>query len=108
LFSHGSGSAYPPDRSRALLPLNIYFAWTDASQDSKIRAIAGESAQQITIDAVSQGQDIANAPLYGNYAIDTTPVSRIFGGNLAALKALKFIYDPLNVMGLAGGFKVKV
>lgn len=106
LFHHGGGSAYPPDRSRTLLPLNIYFAWRDAAQDSKIRDIAVQSAQQLTNEAISQGQNIAHAPLYGNYAIDTTPISRIFGNNLFALKALKRIYDPLNVMGLAGGFKL--
>ncbi|KAI0825970.1 FAD-binding domain-containing protein [Irpex lacteus] len=106
LFHHGGGSAYPPDRSRTLLPLNIYFTWRDAAQDGKIRDIAVQSAQQLSNEAVSQGQNIAHAPLYGNYAIDTTPTSRIFGNNLFALKALKRFYDPLNVMGLAGGFKL--
>ncbi len=64
------------------------------------------SAQQLTNVALAEGQDIADAALYGNYAIDGTPLERIFGNNLGTMKATKAKYDPDNVMGLAGGWKL--
>ncbi|KAI0340262.1 FAD-binding domain-containing protein [Trametopsis cervina] len=106
LFSKGSNSAYPPDRSRALLPLNVYFAWADATQDNVMRAAAVQSAQQLTTEAVSQGQNIANLGLYGNYAIAGTQTSRIFGNNLSALNKIKNQYDPNNLMGWTGGWRL--
>ena len=54
---------------------------------------------------MSEGQDVADATLYGNYAIFDTPLERIFGDNVDALKALKAKYDPEGVMALAGGWK---
>lgn len=101
-----SSSAYPPSRARGLLPLNIYFAWLLPVSDDLMRDAAIRSAQQLTNVAVAQGQDIADAALYGNYAIDGTPLERLYGDNLDQLKATKQKYDPQNVMGLAGGWKL--
>jgi Berberine and berberine like len=55
--------------------------------------------------AVANGQDIANAAVYGNYAIIHTPVDDIYKGNLPRLRSIKAVYDPDNVMGLTGGYK---
>ncbi|OBZ76960.1 Bifunctional solanapyrone synthase [Grifola frondosa] len=108
LFSHASSSsaAYPPTRSQGLLPLNIYYAWGLEAADDLMHASARQSAAQLTQVAVAEGQDVADAPLYGNYAIFDTPLSRIYGDNLATLQSLKAKYDPGNVMGLAGGWKL--
>lgn len=67
---------------------------------------ARQSAAHLTQVAVNEGQDIASAPLYGNYAMFDTPLDRVFGDNLARLQSLKAQYDPSNLMGLAGGWKV--
>ena len=66
---------------------------------------ARQSAAHLTQVALNEGQDIANAPLYGNYAMFDTSLERVFGDELDKLKALKAQYDPSNVMGLAGGWK---
>ena len=66
---------------------------------------ARASAAQLTQVALAEGQDVADAPLYSNYAIFDTPMERIYGANLPKLQALKAQYDPENVMGLAGGWK---
>lgn len=71
-----------------------------------MRSSAVQSAQHLTNVAVSEGQNIADAPLYGNYAIGSTPRERIFGASLPRLERTKAKYDPHNVMGLAGGWKV--
>lgn len=56
--------------------------------------------------ARSEGQDLSACPYYPNYAAAATPVDEMYLGNLPVLKALKKRYDPDNVMGLTGGFKI--
>lgn len=65
-----------------------------------------QSAQHLTAVAQGEGQNIADAALYGNYAIADTPLERIFGANLPSMRVAKQKYDPQNVMGLAGGWKL--
>ena len=108
LLSHAaeSSSAYPATRAQGLLPLNIYYAYGAEAADDTMYDAARQSAAHLTQVAVNEGQDIASAPLYGNYAMFDTPLDRVFGDNLARLQALKAQYDPSNLMGLAGGWKV--
>lgn len=57
--------------------------------------------------AVAEGQSaVPSAPHYPNYAIYSTPLSEIWGTSLSVLTTLKETYDPNDVMGLAGGWKV--
>lgn len=105
LLSHSiSPSAYPPDRSRGLLPFNLYFAWTNSHLDGAFHKAIRHSAASIKAKAVAEGQDVASAALYGNYATYDTPLSDIYG-DLRRLKMIKEAYDPFDLMGLAGGFK---
>jgi hypothetical protein len=106
IFSHSSApTAYPPSRSHGLLPLNLYFAWTDPLSDEAFQKAICDSAALIKTQALADGQDIANASIYGNYAIFDTPLENIYGDNLQRLRSIKGMYDPQNVMGLAGGYK---
>ena len=98
-------ASYPPSRDPPLYPLSLCFAWANIASDDAMRQAIVESAERITQVAVSEGQNISQAPLYGNYAIDTTPKDRIFGDNLPLLQKLKAQYDPADVMDLAGGWK---
>ena len=106
LFTHGSGSAYPPDRSKGYLPLNIYYAWILTIADNVFQSAMKESAQTIVNAAIAEGQDIEDAAIYSNYALFDTPVTKLYGANTKILQAIKYKYDPANVMGLAGGFKL--
>ncbi|CCM00866.1 uncharacterized protein FIBRA_02912 [Fibroporia radiculosa] len=107
ILTHGSPSAYPSTRSQRYLPLNLYFSWTNSSADEAFYDAILESATNLTETAVIEGQaDVATAPLYPNYAIYGTSTGRIYGASLGTLTVLKAIYDPENVMGLAGGWKV--
>ena len=107
LFSHAAqnSSAYPAERSKGLLPLNIYYAYGAEAADEVFYDVARQSAARLEEVAQSEGQNIADAPLYGNYAMFDTPLERIYGANVDGLKAVKARYDPEGVMALAGGFK---
>ena len=70
-----------------------------------MRRAAEESARRLRSIALAEGQDISDAPLYPNYAFPDTPLEQMYGQNVPALRALRAIVDPENVMGLTGGFK---
>ncbi|TFY66023.1 hypothetical protein EVG20_g5066 [Dentipellis fragilis] len=105
MFSHGSSSAYPPDRSITIEPINLLFGWTDPTATGRMHDAMVQSANQMKAVAVADGQDVANAAIYSNYALGDVPLEAVYGGNVERLHELKKRYDPDNVMGLAGGFK---
>jgi len=107
LFNHSRiPSAYPPDRSRALFPTNIYFAWSSPSKDAQVGAALMQSTNTIRAAAIAEGQNVADVAVYGNYAHLGTPVESLYGANLARLRSIRNRVDPHNVMALAGGFKI--
>ncbi|KAJ2913558.1 hypothetical protein MD484_g6853, partial [Candolleomyces efflorescens] len=110
ILSHNPArTAYPFTRSKVYSPFNILFTWADPSQDAVFAQAIRDIKAQLVAELVAEGQtDIVNAPLYPNYATWDTPVQKIYGSNLPALKLLKLRVDPLNVMGLAGGFKISL
>ncbi|KAA1474561.1 FAD-binding domain-containing protein [Dentipellis sp. KUC8613] len=105
MFSHGSPSAYPPDRSVTISPVNLFLGWTNSSATDIMHDALVQSAAQMRAVAVADGQDVANAAIYSNYALGDAPLASVYGGNVQRLHEIKGKYDPDNVMGLAGGFK---
>ncbi|KAI9437987.1 FAD-binding domain-containing protein [Lactarius indigo] len=106
VFSHGSDSAYPPDRSHALFPTVVSFAFSNASLDETMVKALRNYSNTVTAAAVADGQNVSHASVYPNYALFDTPLEDIYGANLPRLHAIKQAVDPKNVMGLAGGFKL--
>jgi len=107
ILTHGSPSAYPYTRTERYLPLNIYFSWDNSAYDTDFYNGIIATAENLTTTAVDEGQSgVLTAPHYPNYAIYSTPLADIYGSALAELTVLKAEYDPDNVMGLAGGWKV--
>ncbi|PCH36093.1 FAD-binding domain-containing protein [Wolfiporia cocos MD-104 SS10] len=105
ILSHGSDSAWPPSRTQAILPLNIYFSYWFETSDAQIYQVMQTSSAYITQMAEEQGQEIADIMLYPNYAIYDTTLADMYGDNVAKLQVLHKQYDPDNVMGLCGGWK---
>jgi hypothetical protein len=106
LFTYSATpSAYPPDRSRPLLPTNLYFGWLDPLVDDAVAAAIKQSTDAVRAAAVADGQDVADAFVYGNYALFGTPAEAVYGANLPRLTGIQQMFDPTNVMSLAGGFK---
>ncbi|KAF8344646.1 FAD dependent oxidoreductase [Amanita rubescens] len=106
ILSHNTTpTAYPPTRDHVYLPLGIIFSWLDAAYDDCFYDAIRQSAECIRAVAIEDGQDIAHAPLYPNYAIFDTPLRDMYGANVDKLHMLRERVDPHDVMGLTGGFK---
>ena len=64
------------------------------------------SAASLVEVGIQNGQDLENAAPYINYALFGTPLKTLYGEHLGRLGEIKKKYDPDNVMGLAGGWKL--
>ncbi|KAI0043440.1 FAD-binding domain-containing protein [Auriscalpium vulgare] len=104
-LSHGDNSAWPPSRAKPFLPGALFFSWANQSSDSAMLEAIRQSTATIRAAASAEGQDIADAWEYPNYAIEDTPLQEMYGVNVARLRAIHARVDPQNVMKLAGGFK---
>jgi hypothetical protein len=105
LFSHGSGSAYPPDRSHPIFPTALNLKWSNVSLDGTMAFALRQISATIRAAALADGQNVSHAAKYVNYAIFGTPLADIYGGNLKRLRKIRAAIDPEDVMGLAGGWK---
>ncbi|KAH9054241.1 FAD-binding domain-containing protein, partial [Lactarius vividus] len=105
VFSHGTPSAYPPDRSLVYFPSILSFTWSNPTLDKTIFRAQRESANSLRAAALKDEQDVERAAVYPNYALFDTPLKDMYGQNLPRLHKLRRAVDPNDVMGLAGGFK---
>ena len=73
-----------------------------------VMADASRTSAATLVDAeIKDGQDLANAATYPHYALFGTPLGKMYGygDNLERLREIRKMYDPQDVMGLAGGWK---
>jgi hypothetical protein len=103
VFSHGSGSAYPPDRSQAVFPSAITIRWSDASLDETMAFALRQISDTIRAVALAEGQDVSHAAVYPNYALFGRPLEDMYGENVGMLRSIRAAIDPEDVMGLTGG-----
>jgi hypothetical protein len=106
LFSYGSNSAYPPDRSHGVFPSAIGVEWTNSSLDDTMAFAIRSFSDAIREAALADGQNVSHAAKYPNYALFGTPLEDMYGRNVERLRKIKAAIDPEDVMGLTGGWKV--
>jgi len=104
-FSHGSDSAYPPDRSQAIFPAFVTLQWVDASLDDKMAFVVRNISDTIRAVALADGQNVSHAAKYVNYATFGTPLEDMYGGNVERLRKIRASIDLDDVMGLTGGWR---
>jgi hypothetical protein len=83
-----------------------YYQWKDAKDDKYWVDEMKRALTEIRKVALEEGCTTRNAPVYGNTSLEDTPVKDIYRGNLKNLSAIRAMYDPNNVMGNAGGFRI--
>ena len=105
LFSHGSDSVYPPDRSHSIFPTVLTALWSNASLDETMANALRSIANKIQAAALADGQNVSHAAVYPNYALFGTPLEDMYGGNVGRLSQIRAAVDPEDVMGLTGGWK---
>jgi hypothetical protein len=105
ILSHGSESAYPPDRSLAILPSAVSFEWSNSSLDETMTSALRQISHAIRAAVLADGQNVSHAAKYVNYALFGTPLEDLYGENVKRLRKIRSAIDPEDVMGLAGGWK---
>lgn len=104
-----SSAAYPPRRDRVYLPSSITFGWTDPTQDLLFQEALRQTTHTLVSKAALEGQPVTPADgayTYPNYAALGTPLEQLYGAHLSRLHEIKQRYDPDNIMGMAGGWKL--
>ena len=86
----------------------IAATWKDAVDDGYMETAVKSIIQSIRDIAVREGQDVVGGKnaKYPGYAAFWTPLEDLYGESLPRLKEVKKKYDPEDVMGLAGGYKL--
>lgn len=100
---HATDSAFP--HANSPLPLNLYFSWSLAADDSFWLAAIAQSIAHLTEVAKTEGIYSKDLYAYPNYAVSTLSSQQLYGAsNLARLRKIQNQVDPNRVMELAGGF----
>ncbi|KAF9512345.1 hypothetical protein BS47DRAFT_1345462, partial [Hydnum rufescens UP504] len=100
--SPNSDTAYP--HTKFLTPLSLLWRWPDADSDQTARENLKLAAAAITATAESEGQKLADLPLYSDYSLSDIPLEKLYTVNLPKLRSIRAKYDPNKMMDRAGGF----
>ena len=108
-FDKSQDGAYPHIASSApLFPTRIQFGWQQPLNDNFFINEIKLASDNLLQTALDDGQDVGGIKQirYSNMALENTPLSEIYGNNVARLKSIRQAWDPENIMYLTGGFKL--
>jgi hypothetical protein len=110
MFDNSRPAAWIHEPGNPNGPLIVQFQWEGKGNDEFWIRQMKTTLSAIHKVAVKEGCVTKDPPLpvYLNTALEDTPVKDIYQGNLDDLGKLRSIYDPHNVMGLTGGFRIPV
>ncbi|KAF9505655.1 hypothetical protein BS47DRAFT_1353772, partial [Hydnum rufescens UP504] len=103
-------SSYPHDKFFTPLSLlwvrdrTIQLALAGEGSDDIAREKLKKAAAAITATAESEGQQLADLPLYSDYSLSDIPLEKLYTVNLPKLRSIRAKYDPAKMMDRAGGF----
>ena len=108
-LNHSPNSAYSPHvSSTSVFPICIVSTWNLPSDDHIFLKVMQSIADTLLETMIDDGQYEKDTKqiLYPNFALETTPVSLIYGSNLSRLQSIRQAWDQENVMYLTGGWKI--
>ncbi|KAF7982402.1 hypothetical protein HWV62_28503 [Athelia sp. TMB] len=106
IFDNSTPAAWAHKKGKPFGPLLAYFLWEDKAEDTFWLGRMQTALDNVRDVAIREGCFADNAPVYCNNALEYTAVEDIYRGGLKALSALRAKYDPTDVMGRTGGFKI--
>lgn len=106
IFDNSSPSAWPHKKGDTFGPLLAYFLWESKSEDSYWLGKMTAALDHVHEVAIREGCTADYAPIYNNTSLEHTLVENIYRDELKELSALRMKYDPADVMGRTGGFKI--
>jgi len=109
MFDNSSDSAWPHEINAPNGPLLVYFMWEGKENDKVWIDQLKMALNIISLVAFKEKCITPDAAVYLNTALDDSdmPVlEKIYQNNLTDLCALRTKYDPGNVMGMTGGFRI--
>jgi hypothetical protein len=106
MFDNSSPGAWPHEKGQPNGPLLVYFLWEGEENDAFW--ISQMNRALSAIEAKAYGVGVApSTPIYTNTTLaERTAISEVYRGNLDSLRETRKKYDPYDVMGQAGGFKI--
>ncbi|KAG1907753.1 uncharacterized protein F5891DRAFT_1180783 [Suillus fuscotomentosus] len=106
MFDTSTSAAWPHERGRPNGPLLACFQWEGESNDSFWIGMMKQILQSIQKVAEAEGCTNDKLPKYCNTSLADTPVQDIYKEHLPKLIAIRAKYDPNNMMGRTGGFRI--
>lgn len=106
MFDKSTPAAWPHKKGQPNGPLLVCFQWEGESNDSYWIGLMMQILQSIQKVAKQEGCTNDELPSYCNTSLDITPVRDIYKSNLSKLRRVRAKYDPDDVMGRAGGFRI--
>ncbi|EMD34615.1 hypothetical protein CERSUDRAFT_116778 [Gelatoporia subvermispora B] len=100
------GAAWPHERGKPFGPMLAYFLWEDEQDDEFWLTKLKGTLNRIRTVARNLGLTTSNPAYYSNLSLESVPAKSIYRGNMKRLSKVKTEYDPLDVMGRAGGHKI--
>lgn len=107
MFDTSVDSAWPHRRGEPNGPLLMNFMWEGMENDKIWIDQMKMALDHIHRIALQEQCTTLNAPVYCNTTlVDVTTPEQIYRANLTRLSQLRRTYDPNNVMGRTGGFRI--
>lgn len=106
MFDTSTSAAWPHEKGRPNGPLLACFQWEGENNDSFWIGMMKQILQSIQKVAEAEGCTTDKLPKYCNTSLADTPVQDIYKEHLSTLIAIRAKYDPKNLMGRTGGFRI--
>ena len=107
MFDRSPDSAWPHKPGKPNGPLVVYLMWEGKKNDEVWINQMKTALDRIHRIALQEGCTTLDAPVYCNTTLeDVTTPPQIYQGNLARLSTLRRRYDPDDVLGRTGGYRI--
>ncbi|KAG1869490.1 hypothetical protein F4604DRAFT_1926884 [Suillus subluteus] len=106
MFDTSTSAAWPHNKGQPNGPLFVSFQWEGESNDKYWIGLMVQTLRSIRKMAEAEGCTNDNLPNYCNTSLADTPVKDIYKNHLSKLMTIRAKYDPDNLMGRTGGFRI--